>query len=106
MYNMDISLNDDSQDRGDGKLQIWRTNMRQPANMCAVRNSVVNNIGRKVLIKANRGRNKVDVTEGIISATYPSVFIIQVKDAYTECSKVISFQYADVLTREVEIVLC
>lgn len=80
--------------------------MRQPANMCAVRNSVVNNVGRRVLIKANKGRNKVDVTEGVISATYPSVFIIQVKDAYTESCKVMSFQYADVLTREVEIVLC
>ena len=47
--------------------------MRQPANMCAIRNTVVRNVGRKVLIRSNRGRNKYDVEEGFISDTYPSV---------------------------------
>ena len=50
--------------------------MRQPANMCAIRNTVVRNVGRKVLIRSNRGRNKYDVEEGFISDTYPSVFLV------------------------------
>ena len=80
--------------------------MRQPANMCAIRNTVVRHVGRKVLIRSNRGRNKYDVEEGFISDTYPSVFLVQVKDDYNDCFRTRSFSYKDVLTKEVELVLC
>lgn len=80
--------------------------MKQPENMRAVRDTVHENIGKKVQIRANKGRNKVDVTEGIISETYPSVFVIKVKDAYSDASLTKSFMYADVLTKEVELVVC
>lgn len=80
--------------------------MRQPANMCYVRNIVVSNVGRKVKIKANKGRNKVDIAEGIISETYPCVFLVQLKSEESESVKTMSFSYTDVLTKEVELVLC
>lgn len=80
--------------------------MRQPENMCYVRNTVVNNIGKKVKIRSNRGRNKIDIAEGIISATYPCVFLVQLEGEIAESIKTMSFSYTDVLTKDVELVLC
>ena len=80
--------------------------MRQPANMCAVRNRIVNNVGKRVKVMSNRGRNRVDITEGIISETYPCLFLIQVRDEYSEETQTISYTYSDVLTKEIELVLC
>ncbi|WP_066713429.1 Veg family protein [Clostridium sp. Marseille-P299] len=80
--------------------------MRQPENMCYVRNSVVKNIGKKVKVRSYRGRNKVDVAEGIISATYPCVFLIELDGNSPDSLKTMSFSYTDVLTKEVELVLC
>lgn len=81
--------------------------MKQPANLCAAYNSVARNIGRKVKVKTNQGRNKVDVTEGVILATYPCVFLIKLTSSATEESvKTISFSYTSVLTKDVELVLC
>lgn len=80
--------------------------MRQPANMCTIRNTVVRNVGRKVLVKSNRGRNKYDIEEGIICGTYPSVFLVQIKDTYNDCMRLKSFSYTDVLTKDVELELC
>ena len=45
-----------------------------------VKSSVNKNIGNKVKIRANRGRHKIDVTEGIICKTYPSIFLVQVEN--------------------------
>ena len=81
--------------------------MRQPANLCAAYNSIVQNIGRKVKVKTNLGRNKVDITEGIIRATYPCVFLSELKPTeITETTKTMSFSYTDVLTKDIELVFC
>ena len=80
--------------------------MKQPANMCAVRNRIVSNVGKRVKVMSNRGRNRVDITEGIISETYPCLFLIQVRDEYSEETQTISYTYSDVLTKEIELVLC
>lgn len=80
--------------------------MKQPENMCKVRNEVLKNVGRKVKIKANKGRNKVDIAEGVISQTYPCVFLIELDNSLSDSVKTMSFSYTDVLTKEVELVLC
>ncbi len=84
--------------------------MKQPANLCAAYNSVVQNIGRRVKIKTNLGRNKVDITEGVIRETYPCVFLIELSHngpaEPAEPVKTLSFSYTDVLTRDEELVFC
>ena len=50
------------------------------ADILRVRSSVDQNIGNKVKIRANRGRHKIDVTEGIIRETYPSIFLVEVEN--------------------------
>lgn len=70
-----------------------------------VRLSVDKNIGSKVKIRANRGRHKIDVTEGIISQTYPSIFLVEVENKLDDTTQTISFSYTDVLTKDVQMQL-
>ncbi len=70
-----------------------------------VRLSVDKNIGSKVKIKANRGRHKIDVTEGVISKTYPSIFLVEVKNKLDSSIQTVSFSYTDVLTKDVRMQL-
>lgn len=80
--------------------------MKQPENMCKVRNEVLRNVGKRVKIRSNKGRNKVDIAEGIIAKTYPCVFLVELSNGLTDSVKTMSFSYTDVLTKEVELVLC
>ena len=54
----------------------------QQADFNKVRASVHQQCGSKVLIQLDRGRNKVDIQEGVIQNAYPSVFTVLVKDEY------------------------
>ena len=70
-----------------------------------VRSSVDQNIGNKVKIRANRGSHKIDVTEGIIRETYPSIFLVEVENKLDDTTQKISFSYTDVLTKDVQMQL-
>jgi len=80
--------------------------MIKQADVSRVRREVVNNIGRRVKIKANKGRHKIDITEGIISETYPSIFLITIDDGSSDSVKTMTFSYTDVLTKDVQMMLC
>lgn len=79
--------------------------MRQ-ADINRVRYAVKSQLGNKVMIRANKGRHKIDVTEGIIKETYPSIFIVQVENKYEDTPRLVSFSYTDVLTQDVKLTLC
>lgn len=66
-----------------------------------VRKVVNAHIGSKVRIKSNKGRHKIDVTEGIITETYPSIFLVEVANDVEATSQMVSYSYTDVLTRDV-----
>lgn len=70
-----------------------------------VKLSVDKNIGNKVKIRANRGRHKIDVAEGVIRETYPSIFLVEIENKQDDTTQKISFSYTDVLTKEVQMQL-
>ncbi len=78
----------------------------QKASISQVRKAVNSHIGSKVRIHANKGRHRVDVTEGVITETYPSIFLIQVENEMDDSFKTVSFSYSDVLTKDVRMTLC
>ena len=78
----------------------------QHTNINQVRKAVNSHIGSKVKIHANKGRHRVDVTEGVITETYPSIFLIQVENDMENSFKTVSFSYSDVLTKDVRMTLC
>ena len=66
-----------------------------------VRASVKQQCGNKVVIQLDKGRNKVDIQEGI-----PSVFTILTDDTEEKPSQLLSFSYTDIITKEIRMKLC
>ena len=56
-------------------------------------------IGREMNFKFNGSRNQIEEFRGIITSTYPSIFIVKLKDN----NSVKSFSYSDVLIRKLVI---
>lgn len=75
-------------------------------NINAVRRAVVKHMGSRVKVKTNRGRHRIDITEGIISETYPSIFVIKLDDSVEDAVKTMSFSYTDIITQDVQLSLC
>ncbi len=72
-----------------------------------VRKEIDHYIGTKVKIRANKGRKKIVVKEGVIQSTYPSIFVVEIDDdSHPSSSRVVSYSYTDVLTHTVELSLC
>ncbi len=59
-------------------------------------------IGERLKIKANGGRRKTIVRSGVLSETYPSVFVVEL-DQDEHSYERVSYSYADVLTETVEL---
>ena len=47
------------------------------ASVGSVRRAVAEHVGSKVKVRSNLGRHKYDVTEGVITETYPCIFLVQ-----------------------------
>jgi uncharacterized protein Veg len=77
------------------------------ADINKVRASVLGQLGNRVMIQLDRGRNRIDIQEGVIQGAYPSVFTILIDDESDKNPpQLLSFSYADVLTRDVRMKLC
>ncbi|WP_409228667.1 Veg family protein [Gudongella sp. SC589] len=62
-------------------------------------------IGKKVRLRANRGRKKTTVREGVLESAYPSLFVVRISNDY-ESTRTVSYTYSDVLTSTVEVTIC
>ena len=79
----------------------------QQKDLYRVSASVLQQCGSKVKIQLDRGRNKVDIQEGVIQNAYPSVFTILIDDERDENPpQLLSFSYTDIITRDIRMILC
>ena len=69
----------------------------------AIKKSLEANVGKKVRLRANRGRRKVIAAEGVLEQTYPKLF--EVKLDKPSAIKRLSYTYADVLTDTVQVTI-
>jgi len=58
-------------------------------------------IGKEITLKANRGRKKSIERKGVLEKTYPAHFLVRLDENYF--NRKMSFSYADILTKTVEI---
>lgn len=70
-----------------------------------IRKDIERYIGKDVILKANKGRKKTVVREGILEAAYPNLFVVRICNEYDSARKV-SYTYTDVLTGTVEVTIC
>ena len=68
-----------------------------------IRKELESHIGKKIKLRANRGRRKTFEKVGVLENTYPSIFVIRVDEE--NYYQRLSFTYADVLTSTVELSL-
>jgi len=70
-----------------------------------IRKDVQNCVGQKVQLKANKGRKKSYIREGVLENSYSSIFIVRFENDY-DATRRVSYSYTDILTKAVEIVVC
>ena len=79
----------------------------EQAQISKVRASVHRQRVNRVKIQLDRGRNKVDIQEGVIQSAYPSVFTVLVDDEREENPpQLLSFSYTDIITKDIRMKLC
>lgn len=60
-------------------------------------------IGKKIKLKANKGRRRIVEAEGVLENTYPKIFVVKLDK--THHIKRMSYTYVDVLTETVELIV-
>ncbi|MCT4596709.1 MAG: Veg family protein [Vallitalea sp.] len=71
-----------------------------------VRRRVDTYVGSKVLVKANKGRKRIVIKQGVLESTYPSIFVVKVQNELQNTYRTVSYSYTDILTNNVELSLC
>jgi len=79
--------------------------MIEKGDLFQIKKDIENFVGEKVQLKANKGRKKSFIREGILENTYPSIFIVKFENEY-DTTRRVSYSYTDILTKAVEIVVC
>lgn len=72
--------------------------------LAGIRADLEPHIGSKVILKSNRGRNKIVEREGVLEQLYPNIFIVKLEER--RVIRRISFNYSDLLTESIEITVC
>lgn len=67
----------------------------------SIKRNIEDHLGEKVILKANSGRKRVVVNNGIIEKTYPSIFVVRLEDS---TQRKVTYSYSDVLTKTVQLV--
>lgn len=72
------------------------------ATLDNIRHTLEKYVGKKILLKANKGRKQIVTKQGVLETVYPSVFVIKVghgEDGYER----VAYSYSDLLTETVKI---
>lgn len=67
-----------------------------------IRLSLEKHLGKKILLKANKGRKQITTKRGILENVYPSVFIVKLEANGSKYQRV-SYSYSDLLTENVKV---
>ena len=67
----------------------------------SIKRNIEDHLGEKVILKANGGRKRVVVNNGIIEKTYPSIFVVRLD---SDTQRKVTYSYSDVLTKTVQLV--
>ncbi|CDZ74612.1 hypothetical protein ING2D1G_0428 [Peptoniphilus sp. ING2-D1G] len=71
--------------------------------MALIKNELEENLGKRVIVKANKGRKKYVTKKGILKSVYPSIFSVDVKNGDKLTTS--TYTYSDVLTHTVKITI-
>ncbi|MEI5909616.1 Veg family protein [Bacillus spongiae] len=73
-----------------------------PKTLGDIKKALDSNLGKRLMLKANGGRRKTIERSGVLTETYPAVFVVEL-DQEENAFERVSYSYADVLTETVEL---
>lgn len=68
-----------------------------------IKHHLESNVGKKVFVRASKGRRRYLESEGVLVETYPKLFVVNLDKSNAVRRR--SYTYADVLTETVEITI-
>lgn len=75
--------------------------MEKFKTIASIKSDIERHVGEKVTLRANGGRKKILVNDGIIESVYSSIFVIRLKN---DTQRTVTYSYSDVLTKTVQLV--
>lgn len=79
--------------------------MLDRSDLCQIKRDIENCVGQKVQLRANKGRKKSYIREGVLENSYTNIFVVRFENDYDAVRRV-SYSYTDVLTKAVELIVC
>ncbi|WP_277630944.1 Veg family protein [Atopococcus tabaci] len=73
-----------------------------PTTLASIKEKLDDQLGKEVMLTAQTGRKKKTERKGILSETYPAVFVVELNQDENAFERV-SYSYTDLLTQSVEI---
>lgn len=73
-----------------------------PTTLATIKKDLEGRIGSPIMLVAQTGRKRQTERRGVLTETYPSVFVVDLDPEENSFERV-SYSYSDVLTRTVEI---
>ena len=74
--------------------------MEKVKNISTIKKDIERHIGETVTLKANGGRKKILVNDGVLESAYPSIFVIRLEN---DTQRTVTYSYSDVLTKTVQL---
>lgn len=74
--------------------------MEKVKTIAAIKRDIEDQIGDKVTLKANGGRKKILVNNGVIESAHPSIFVVRLEN---DIQRTVTYSYSDVLTKTVQL---
>lgn len=68
--------------------------------IASIKRNIEDHIGEKVTLKANGGRKKILINNGIIESAHPSIFVVRLDN---DVQRTVTYSYSDVLTKTVQL---
>ena len=86
---------------------IGVSEMIEKTDLMMVKAGLQKHVGKKIRLTAKKGRKRAVVRRGTIENLYPSIFTIRLDNLPEDETeqRCVSFSYADVLTKNVEIAI-
>lgn len=73
-----------------------------PVTLSSIKKSLENRVGCKLMLVAQTGRKRQTERKGILTETYPAVFVVDLDQDENSFERV-SYSYTDILTNTVEV---
>lgn len=71
-----------------------------------IKETIAGYVGRRVHVTVKKGRKMRFARRGVLEHTYPNIFVVLLdRKSDDESERRVSFNYADILTRTVELVV-